>query len=382
MDIERLEDKPFRRHGELNALAELMNCGVLLLDAAAGLQFASAYACRLLGYKSQAAVKKDWPSVFQKLDLRQMERQQEGGEPVRIKIDFPISICANGANGAPDTVRLLRLEIYPFERENRGSFLVLLKDRQVLDGLGMQLLLASQIGIQSYLAHAFVHDINGPINNIQLTLELLKSGLQNAGMLSSDLLQRLQRYQTVLKEELLRLSGLIRTLPGELSPPASAAEPFDVRTVVDEIVRRLKHEAAARQIRRSLISSPVPLWTNGSRGQIRLALFSLAIMLLEATRPGGLLTIVVEKSEAGAEIGIRSDNAELAESHFAGLRQLFFPTQQNGSGVFAARLAIESQGGGVTMEKQSDKGIGVRVLLPLSAAQHAHAGVNEVASSE
>ena len=354
------------QHGELNALSNLINCGALLLDGDKELRFASPNAYQLLGFESENAIRNGWEKVLSWFELSRLDTLKAGGEPLRFRAECPLS----------GSMRLLRLEAYRLESGGRGSFLVLLKDRQLLDNLNRQLLLASQIGIQAYVANSLVHDLNGPINNIQLTLELLRSSLNElTSSLPNEVFQRLQRYQSVLKEETHRLSSLIKALPSSLNPPSLKPEQFDVREVVEEVMGRLRHEAAAKQIRRTIMTPPYEVTITGSPDHIKLALFNLAIMLVEATSTGGNLLLKAERRAHVAEITLCSDAAHMAEESFNELHQLFFSSSCTSSnrhslGLFAARLVIESHGGDLAFETKSSHEVVFRALLPLTAAAH------------
>ena len=317
---------------EFDALASMSKWGVLLLDRSVELQFASSVACSLLGEKNLAALKLAWPEVQRKLQFSRVSELKEGNGPLRYRIDFT---TATG-------VRPLRLEIYSLEQKGCDNYLALLKNRQTLDESETQFLLASQLRAQTYHVAAIVHDLNAPINNMLLTLELLDSGFRYAdtGQFSAEILQRLQRYRLVLREELTRLSGLVKTLPEQLNPSSAPQEEFDLRTVLEEVHRKLKHDAAAKQIRRSIVNSPTPLPVYGAQDRIKLALFNVAVLLMEATRSAGNLSVETSARENQARVILHCDSACVTAESFGVLHRLSLPADAVGMGLFAARLII------------------------------------------
>ena len=346
------------QYGEVTALASLVPCAVLLLGVDMQLRFASPGALQLLGYDNTEALRNAWPETLQKLDLPQIESVPQGQKPLRFRVDCDLT----GAT------RLLRLEVHRLEQGSQGEFLVLLKDRQVLDHVHKQLLLASQMNIQAYLANALVHDLNAPINNIQLTLELLRCGLMefSDNAVGEITAQRLQRYQSVLKEETQRLSRLIKMLPNSLNPPKSTKDQFDLCEVIEEVMGRLRHEAAAKHIRRSIEMPASELVIGGSRDRIKLALFNVAIVLIENTAMSGNLSIKADKEEGLAKISLCSDAAPGLDERVDGLEHLCFSSSKQSPGLFTARLVIESQGGELIYETLPGRSACFRAILPLA----------------
>jgi signal transduction histidine kinase len=342
---------------EFDALASMSTWGVLLLDRSVELQFASSAACLLLGEKNLVALKLVWPAVQRKLELSRVSELKKGDDPLRYRMNFT---TATG-------MRALRLEVYSLEHKGCENYLALLKDRHALDEPETQFLLASQLRAQTHRVAAIVHDLNAPINNILLTLELLDPGFRGAdtGHLPAEILQRLQRYRLVLREELTRLSRLIRTLPEQLNPAKAPQEEFDLRTVLEEVHRELKHDAAARQIRRSLVNSPTPLPVCGAQDRIRVALFNVAALLIEATSSPGNLSVEASRHQDQAQVIFYCDSACVAAGSIGVLQRLSLPEDGVSMGLFVARLIAEFYDGEIITETRPGSGAGFRVSLPL-----------------
>jgi signal transduction histidine kinase len=351
------QEKTAKRFQEFDALASMGPWGVLLLDRSMELQFASSAACLLLGETKLATLKRAWPEVQRKLEFSRISALKEGDDPLCYRINFT---TATG-------VRPLRLEIYSLEHKECDNYLALLKNRETLEEGETQLLLASQLQAQTYHVGAIVHDLNAPINNMLLTLELLDSGFRYAdtGQLPAEILQHMQRYRLVLREELTRLSALIRTLPEQLNPPTAPQEEFDLRSVVQEVQRKLKHDAAAKQIRCHLVNSATPLPVYGVQDRIKLAFFNVAVLLIEATRSAGNLSMETLARQNQVQVIFYCDSAVVAAESIGGLHRLSIPTDAVGKGLFASRLIIELYDGEIAVETGRSNGAGFRISLPL-----------------
>ena len=347
-----------RSYGEFRTLAGLLDFGVLWLDRNKALEFASPEAIALLGSPDLDELKHAWANLSLQFDLTGITQLEKGGNPLRGTVDLT----------RPHVSRLLRVEAYAVQHEDCECYLILLKDREVLDELSNQLLLASRVRGQAYLSSSVVHDLNAPINNMQLTLELLGSSVEgeNRDLLPTPIRERLKRYVAVLKEEMGRLKGLVRTVPNYINPPQGVPVRFDLRAAIEDVSGLIKHEAIARQIQRQVLLPAAPIWITGDQEKIKLGLLNMAIVLLESSRRRGALVIEVRPGERVAEIMLQSDASTMTQDTLDQIYHLSFHSQRNGIGLFAARLVFESQGGFIEVLSEPGGKVRFNAALPSS----------------
>src|SRR5574340_369962 len=100
---------------------------------------------------------------------------------------------------------------------------------------------AAQAIMLDLLAPTLVHDLNSPLNNLQIAITLLQNAIDDS--LDDALRARSRRYLKLLQDEVQRLSGLVMALPGFLDRACDEPqESFDLAEVVDDVFRLVRHE--------------------------------------------------------------------------------------------------------------------------------------------
>jgi signal transduction histidine kinase len=360
----RSESTPIANVEEFEALAKLLNFNVLLLDSDTNLKFASTGTHLIFGSTDTDALTRDWRDCYDRLNLPDLTGLDKNSKPFshRTELHTPES-------------RLLRLDVYPLRHDECDCYMMLLKERKVLGALDQQLMSASQQHLQRYLTSTLVHDLNAPINTMRITLELieripLSAVLGNA----SDVLAKWDRYKGILREELGKLKTQVADIPSvfgtiEHTPPIE----FDLGHVIKDVVRFLKHETSAKQIRSELLLPAGPIMIQGRPLELRLALLNLACGLVEATQRGGHFQMHANTTEGSAEIVFRGDNTRLNAQVIDGYEQLAFVLKGADIGLLVARLIVEAHGGQITVVSASDGcHTSIRVLLPLDLPSNEH----------
>lgn len=342
-----------------HAALRLMHAPLLVLDRGLGLRYASAAACDLLGLAGDDLDRR-WPQLLRELDLDGLAQLRPDGPPLRLARD-PTLV---------DRACALRLEVHALA-DGEDAYLVLLKDRARIDERESQVIRASRLQALNFLSPTIVHDLSAPLNNIQLTLSLLDATVVGAKLEMeqdcAELVQRCQRYARVLKEETARMGRLVRELPAYLvSAREGVRERVDIGILVEEVGRLVRHEGTAKRIRRSFAIPPDPLPVRGEREGLKLALFNLAIALIEATRSGGSLSIEARQNGGHAEIDARAENCALDLGALEHMQSVSPGDEDGALGLLAARLLIEAHGGSIAARTDLPQGAGFLVTLPLA----------------
>ena len=342
--------------GEFAALAKMLNHGVVLLDRETNLQFASPSALALLDYKDTMSLKQGWRDCYGRWKLPDLAPLEKNNRPLRHRVDISTSTVT----------RMLRMEIYALQHGNCDCYLILLKDRQSHDASERQLIVASQLHLQRYLTSSLSHDLNAPVNTMRITLELMERMMVTAMSERSDGRDKWERYMGIFGAELDKLKAIVAAIPmtSNLALP-SVPEQFDVLPLIEGLGNILKHETAAKQIRRKWVLPPHTVSIYGRVSEIKLALLNLAISFVESIKMGGSLSLVVTSSDAWVEIIFSADMAEFEQQAVDEFEQLAFTSEKNGIGLFAARLILEAHGGSMRVDlPPSGVGASILVLIP------------------
>ncbi|GAB4507187.1 MAG: hypothetical protein Tsb0026_01690 [Sulfuricaulis sp.] len=346
---------PFAHFG---ALTRIMNVGLLLLDSGTALEFANPLACNLLGCVNTEELKNRWEEMKPLLGLDKDLPQT--AKPRSLKVNLPM------IKSGP---RYLRLEIYALKEESCTGYLVLIKDRQVVDVLETELLLASQMRTQVHLYGALVHDLRASLNAIQITFELLVDIMASGH--DADPSDQ-QRYIAVLREELARLNRTLGSMPDNRIPSLSAAaEELDLRAIVEEVTVLLGTQAMRQRIDLQHRLPEREVRVIGHRDRLKQMLINVAINGLEAMPRGGRLRIDMTVRDASSvDVTVRDDGPGIPAELLDDIYQIYFTTKKSGSGMglYVARLVLESHGGDIQGVNAPGAGACFVLTLPLATS--------------
>lgn len=345
---------------EFRTLARLLQCGIALIDSAGHLRFASVNACELLGSESERALRRNWKGVYPQLHLPGLDTLTAGAGPLRTRTEYV------GAQGT----RKLRVEVHAINHRDGAHYLLLMKERDHIDASDLAVLLASQARTQAYVLASLAHEMNGPLNNLGLTLALLDAAIARlpSGALDPDAATRLQRYLDVLKNENGKLTHIGRELSALAAPISGNAGRVDVAALWREVHRVLRHEATTREIGLRLDMPEQPLWVLGDAALIRLAALNFLTCVIEVTAPGGSVAVSIARQgdDASATVRIEAAGARLPAAVMQEFYRLLLVPESDFIGLIAGRVIIEAQGGEVSLCASPDGPLGVEFRLPLA----------------
>ena len=339
------------------ALARMMDVGVVLLAPDQDLDFANAPACTLLGYDSCDDLRPHWPE-FRRLLQPALDRTCEGqsaGTPLDLEV------------ASAGRTRKLRFELYLLEEEECEGFLVLIKDRDMLDALENELALAIQMRGLTRFYMEVVHDLKAPLNAMVINLELLKDTIRTDG--DPQQYERQRRYIDVLGEEVLRLNRSLTSLLTQTPRLSETPQRFDFRELVEELSLLLGPQAKAQQVevQTSLPKDPLPIV--GRRDRLKQGVLNVAINALEAMPEGGLLGITVTRDDdSTARLAIRDTGPGIPPEIIGRIYAMHFTTKSGGTGIglHVARAVVLTHLGTIRIETAPGAGTTVHITLPLA----------------
>ncbi len=338
----------------LDGLATKMGLGLLLIDSNGHPAFINRAARELLGCRDGNDVAVRWAAL-------QSVMEPHGGAPIA-ESAFRAFIADLSLEGTP---RFLRGEYCV----TGGGFEVFLKDRRSLGELDIELICASRMREWIHQCEALVHDANGALNTVNLTLELL-DGQWSGQRASEQVLEPLRRsHVTVIRDNLEKLKGTLRQLvSAHDATPASAA--FDLRDVVKEAASTLRMPSRRRRIELQSQLADMALPVNGNRARVRQALVNVALSRVESLAERSVLKLEAKASGNCFEIVCR-DNGSLPEAGKASIFRVLLTESGPGSQTDALRLAraiIECEAGEFEVCNDAGAGTVFRFLFPQAAS--------------
>ncbi len=352
-DITRMQglavDAPSPASVALEALADRLGLGMLLAEASGAVVFANGRALALLCGSSvdvQGALAR-WGSIQSDLPCA-----KPGADPVSFTLDLP------SGEVAP---RMLRGQCRVLEG---GITEYLLADRRALGELDLELLCASRMKEWVHQCEGLVHDANGALNTIQLTLELLDG--QWPGPRAGEQVREPHRrnHVGVIRDNLDKLKTTLRQLLAAHDETKVGA--YEVGEVVKEASATLKMPARRKRIELQVGTIDAQLRTQGNRARLRQALVNVALCRLEMLPERAEFRIDAVREPDGRVALVCSDSGSLSLAARAGIFQLLMADSGAGSCTDSLRLAraiVESEGGEFHAES-SDQGTRLRLVLP------------------
>lgn len=306
----------------LDRLASSMELGLVLVDSGQQPLYANQFALDLLGI-GENGLASAWPV------LRAAIEEDPAAADLR---PFTAELLVDGKP------RSLRGEI-----RERGAFReIFLKDRRRLGTLDLELLCAARMKEWVHHSEALVHDANGALNTIQLTLELLDG--QWPGPRAGEQVQEPHRrnHVGVIRDNVGKLKLILRRLVGDSD---AAAAPFDAREILKEAAATLRMPARRHRVDLQVSNAEAPVMISANRVRVRQALVNVALARLQAAPERSRLGLDAEITPGGAELSCR-DAAPLADAERAAIFGVLLSERlADASGnLRLARALVEAEG--------------------------------------
>lgn len=342
--------------GRFGELMKVVDVGILLVGPDKTLEFANDPARAFLGCAEPGTLEDSWDSI------RPLLESSTDVPPASGQMDLDVP-----ANGRTNSVRL---EFYP--RDDRAGWLILVKNREMLDALESELRLAIQMRGFAQFYMAFAHDLKAPLNAMVLNLELLKRTLSGAIQQTDDNEEnhaRQARYIQTVVDEVGRLDRYLHTVLTHAAPPQEARNEFDLRELIEELRTLLEPQAKRHHIALSIEMPDHPVLLTGHRDRLKQALLNVAINGLESMPEGGQMAIHVADAAGTASISVQDTGPGIPADLLSEIYKMHFTTKDGGTGIglYVARSVVLSHGGEIKVESEPGRGTCFRISLPISA---------------
>lgn len=354
------DTNPAAPDAAMRTLAALLPCGVLLLGPDARPQFASAHACALLGAADEAQLCARWDALAAALCL---------GDPAALPVGAQV-MRAGRAIEVDAAPRALRIEVHATGARSKAHYVVLLQRRDRHDSADAALIAASRAEANQHVLAGLLHELNGPLNNLNLTLALLTAALARivAQQPGDSALERCRRHVDTLNAEIRRLSECSRAMSGALGPPDESSGVAPVAPLLHEVQRVLRHHAMLHELSISMAEPPADLCMAGDIGLLRLALLDLVLTALGITAPGGEIMVTSDDDRGALHLRIVARRASASADAFHATDNILAVPSAEWLGFVAARRILELHGGGAALRAEARDTLAIEARLPLHRA--------------
>jgi signal transduction histidine kinase len=235
--------------------------------------------------------------------------------------------------------------------------------------LEVRLRRAERASAVAQLASALAHEIRNPLNLISLSVDHLGSE-----MMPSDP-ERASEHSSIIasvKDELLRLDRMVNDFLSYGRPPRLALRPCRIDETLEEVLSLVQAKARDQRIDISReIPADLPV-IQADPERLRRGFLNIVINALQATPPGGSLTIVAEATPSGASspyvsIVFRDTGCGIAPADLDRIFDPYFSTREAGVGLGLAitQRIVQDHGGEIKVQSESEGGTTFRIDLPV-----------------
>ncbi len=321
-------------------LGEMLQAGVVMLDAEQRCRFASPRACAHFGEADQAALVEGWDAIRTALALDDLASLRAGDPPLQRRCDV----------GTSSGTRKLRFEVHAVGSGRPARYLMLLRERTLMDAADRAQLMACECEANRHVIASLVHDAKGPLNNLHLTLALLASALarMEASSAPAETLARCHRYVAVMQTEETRLAGRLTDIHALARRAEATPERIDVGALLRNVAHVLRHEARLHEAKLQL-DAATDAWTFGDPHRLQLALSAFCAWLVDAARPTSVITLRVDAGGGAVLVSIVGTQVEVPTALTTAFFRISGIAAFDFHGVLAARTIIEAEGGDVTL---------------------------------
>ena len=358
-ELSATRERSSQAERRIAALANFMDVGVVLIGAHQRLEFANATTCALLGTADQSALASRWDQLAPVFSAA-LERitGRDGGA----HIDAEVSVAGH--------VRRVRLEAHQHGEPDRDEYLVLIKDRDLLEAFETDMRLATQMRGLGRVYSALAHELRAPLGAMELNLELLSEALNSADD-DADQRERQKRYAYVLRQELARLNRSLVAVLNQTTTPSTTRERFDLCELIRDLDALLAPQAKQQHVEVELSLPPAGVPFTGHRDRMKQALLNIAANALEAMPEGGRMSLLIDRHNGTAMVSVRDSGPGIPPDILEHIYSMYFTTKDGGTGIglHVARAVVESHGGRIEVDSHIGRGTCVQITLPLTPVE-------------
>ncbi len=217
----------------------------------------------------------------------------------------------------------------------------------------------SKLAAVGELAAGVAHEINNPLTTILTTAMLIQEDIDPDGQMYADL--------EMVAKETLRCRKIVTSLLDFARKTKPAKKPCNINEIVAECILLTRKKAAFNEIAIAQnLSEEIPTVLL-DKDQIEQALINIILNAVEATSPGGSVTILTTffPQDEVIEIAIVDTGEGIAADNIDKLFDPFFTTKESGTGLGLAIThgIIEQHGGTINISSKPGQGTTFTIRL-------------------
>lgn len=234
-----------------------------------------------------------------------------------------------------------------------------LEDERIAAVREREALRSQQMATLAQLATGVAHEIRNPLTAIKMLVQVNQEVFQRQGLPTSDL--------ELVEHEIRRMERSVNSLLEYGRPTPSSWQRVSLGDVIGRTTQLISGRCAANHVTVgvSLPESDIKVTADG--GQLQQLLLNLCLNAIDATPPGGTLTIELFRDGGDAVLAVSDSGAGISADVLNDLFTPFVTTKPEGVGLGLAicRRIAEDHQGRLTGENRAEGGARFELRLPL-----------------
>jgi signal transduction histidine kinase len=255
---------------------------------------------------------------------------------------------------------------YPLHGDGsaRGGLLVL-RDLEPVRAVESLLTYSQKLAALGRLTSGVTHEVKNPLNAMRIHLELLRARLGQTGHPTPP---EIAENIDVIAHEIQRLDRVVQGFLRFVRPQDLRLAPVDVNTVLSDVARVARPEAAWNGV--EIVLEPgrnLPRVTADSE-LIAQACANLLSNGIQAMPGGGTLSLTSRRGSAGeVQVSVADQGVGIPPGNLDKIFRLYYTTKEGGSGIGLAMVyrIVQMHDGRVDVESTVGKGTTVTLTLPV-----------------
>jgi PAS domain S-box-containing protein len=214
------------------------------------------------------------------------------------------------------------------------------------------------------LASGFSHELNTPLATVLTCVEgiLRETGGQGD-------LEQIRDSAAIAREQILRCRGITQHFLRLSRGQRSAGDIVDLKAAVAGVVRLIEPTARAHSV--SIQHQPFAegLHIRADEAELQHTLINLLLNAVQASQPGGRVTIQAEAEADAVRIRIADNGCGIAPENRQRIFEPFFSAREGGTGLglFLSLNFVRRWGGDILVESTPGQGSTFEIVLPVLA---------------
>jgi len=234
--------------------------------------------------------------------------------------------------------------------------------RKNIEEQARRIVQAEKLTSLGQLAAGIAHEINNPLTNASLAIEMLRNRLKKGVASGGEELEKLDAVErnidraSVIARELLQFS---RQRDSEFAP-------VDINSVVNGALTLMEYKLKGIHVQQDLTEVPEVLGDPGKLEQVFINIFSNSV---EAMPEGGAISIATSRSNAGVRVRIEDTGTGIPKKYLSRVFEPFFTTKETGLGTGLGLSIcygiIKDHHGTIDVSLAAQMGTAVTIMIPI-----------------